>query len=480
MSIRYKAFISYRRNSSVNAYYVLKSIIDNSGYSKDDIFLDEQSIGPEHFDKKIKYAIENSNCIVLLVTKNCFIPRDEEDWFLKEIKTALENKKTIIPVLFDEIKTISDNLPSDIIEGFLNKDEISNLGYFQCVQFSQEYPTESIKKLVSFIEKKEEDKESCFEKIKKWSKRISIMVAFFILFFTLCFGIGFMWGYFTSPTATADVIADNTMIVDKTLLFNYAGLKATYNLETDKIDIDDVNVHKEIPKLERSEILLSSFTFTGIYSITERNLYSLKYLRFLKNGSKPAKIAMVCAGAAICLGSVCGFSEGSYFGKTLKQQESVLALYPKLKNKSSWLPAISNNKLLMLKYKQNLIANTKGYFIMASPIDSGCIAYQKGLIQPCVLLEYNNWNIKNGTFNSLTDEIDKCRKKPKIAAFLNIQDMHIFKCIFPSGTVGMNVKLVDGNYNDLYKTAINKYEEWKLQTLEIYDRPRNHIFPYRP
>lgn len=164
--MRYKAFISYRRNSSVNAYYVLKSIIDNSGYSKDDIFLDEQSIGPEHFDKKIKYAIENSNCIVLLVTKNCFIPKDEEDWFLKEIKTALENKKTIIPVLFDGIKTISDNLPSDIIERFLNKDEISNLGYFQCIQFSQEYPTESIKKLVSFIEKKKKIRNLVLKRLK--------------------------------------------------------------------------------------------------------------------------------------------------------------------------------------------------------------------------------------------------------------------------------------------------------------------------
>ena len=335
--------------------------MDNSGYLKDDIFLDEQSIGPEYFDKKIKYAIENSNCLVLLVTKNCFVAKGEEDWFLKEIKTALENKKTIIPVLFDGIKTISDVLPSGQLEELFKKEEISNLTRFQCVQFSQEYPTESIKKLVSFIEKKEKEKESRFEKIKKWSKCISFIVAFFILFFTLCFGIGFMWGYITSPTATNDVIADNTVIVDKTLLFNYAGLKATYNLETDKIDIEDVDVHKEIPKLGRSEILLSSFTFSGIYSITERNLYSLKYLRFLKNGSKPAKIALVCVGAAMCLGSVCGFSEGSYFGKTLKQQDAVLALYPKLKSKSSWLPAISNNRLLMLIYKKNLIANTKGY-----------------------------------------------------------------------------------------------------------------------
>lgn len=467
--MQYKAFLSYRRNSSVNAFYILKSIIDHSGYLKDDIFLDEQSIGPEYFDRKIKSAIENSNCIVLLVTKDCFVPKGEDDWFFKEIKTALENKKTIIPVLFDEIKTISDILPSDQIEEFFNKEEISNMTRFQCIQFSQKYPAESIKKLVGFIEKKETEKESRFEKIKKWSKRITFIIAFFILFFTLCFGIGFMWGYFTSSTATNDVIAENTMIVDKTLLFNYAGLKATYNLETDKIDIEDVDVHKEIPRLGRSEIFLSSFTFTGIYSITERNLYNLKYLRFLKNGSKPAKIALVCAGAAICLGTICGFSEGCYFGKTLKQQEAVLALYPKLKNKSSWLPVISNNKLLMLQYKQNLVVNTKGYLIIASPIDSICIAYKKGLIQPCVLLEYNNWNIKDGTCNSLTHEIDKCRKKSKTATFLNMQDMHIFKCAFPSGTIGMRVVSIDGNYNDLYKIVINKYEEWKLQTLEIYD-----------
>ena len=92
--MRYKAFISYRRNSSVNAYFVLNSIIDNSGYSKDDIFLDEQNIGPEHFDTKIKSAIENSNCIVLLVTKKCFKPKKGEEEYLYDDKALERYRKT--------------------------------------------------------------------------------------------------------------------------------------------------------------------------------------------------------------------------------------------------------------------------------------------------------------------------------------------------------------------------------------------------
>lgn len=78
----YRAFISYRKASSINADYIRQIIADHSVYSQEEIFLDKHSIGPERFDDKIRKAIEESNCIVLLVTNECFVQKreDEEDW----------------------------------------------------------------------------------------------------------------------------------------------------------------------------------------------------------------------------------------------------------------------------------------------------------------------------------------------------------------------------------------------------------------
>ena len=55
--MKYNAFISYRKTSSVNADWIRQSIAGNSEYSLEDIFLDKHSIGPELFDEKIKKAI---------------------------------------------------------------------------------------------------------------------------------------------------------------------------------------------------------------------------------------------------------------------------------------------------------------------------------------------------------------------------------------------------------------------------------------
>lgn len=84
----YNAFISYRKSSPVNAVWIRQCIVDKSAYSTENIFLDKHSIGPVLFDEKIKKAISESNCIILLVTDGCFKakPKVEEDWYIKEFK----------------------------------------------------------------------------------------------------------------------------------------------------------------------------------------------------------------------------------------------------------------------------------------------------------------------------------------------------------------------------------------------------------
>ena len=90
---KYTAFISYRRTSSVNADFIKKSLIEKGSYDDSDIFLDRHNIGPELYDDKLRNSVIGSNVLIILVTKDCFLKKeDDEDWFLEEIKTAINNK----------------------------------------------------------------------------------------------------------------------------------------------------------------------------------------------------------------------------------------------------------------------------------------------------------------------------------------------------------------------------------------------------
>ena len=218
----YNVFISYRKSSSINADFIRKSIADNSAYSLEDIFLDKHSIGPELFDDKIKSAIASSNCVVLLVTKDCFKAKEhiEEDWFLEEIRTAISLGKKIIPVLFDKIESLSDSSIMIELNKNLNARDIEIIVKSQCVPYSTDFPDASITKLVHFIEEANETR-SVLDKTLRVIKGISIVLVALILFFTMFFGIGVLWGYFTSSIDSDSVLADNTIIKGSILHFEY-------------------------------------------------------------------------------------------------------------------------------------------------------------------------------------------------------------------------------------------------------------------
>lgn len=106
---KYKAFISYRKSHDTSADLVKKVLVEEYGFSHESIFLVKHNIGSEYFDTKLKIAVESSSCFVLIVTKDCFIPKEDgNDWFLEEIQEALDNEITIIPLLFDGIRGLKE------------------------------------------------------------------------------------------------------------------------------------------------------------------------------------------------------------------------------------------------------------------------------------------------------------------------------------------------------------------------------------
>ena len=105
-----------------------------------------------------KSAIASSNCVVLLVTKDCFKAKEhiEEDWFLEEIRTAISLGKKIIPILFDKIESLSDSSIMAELNKNFNARDIEIIVKSQSVPYSTDFPDASITKLVHFIEEANE------------------------------------------------------------------------------------------------------------------------------------------------------------------------------------------------------------------------------------------------------------------------------------------------------------------------------------
>ena len=93
---RYKAFISYRKDHASYADLTKNTLVNGYGFAKEDLFLDKHDIGPEQFNVRIEESIKASSALILIITPNCLLPR-EDDWYLREIKFALKNNVTIIP-----------------------------------------------------------------------------------------------------------------------------------------------------------------------------------------------------------------------------------------------------------------------------------------------------------------------------------------------------------------------------------------------
>ena len=189
---KYSAFISYRKINETSADLVEKSLVEEHGFNKDEIFLDKNKIGPEYFDVKLKKSVINSSCLVLIVTKGCFIPKeDDEDWFIEEIRTALERNINIIPVLFDGIKSLkSEEILVELRKSF-NDSEIERLAKFQAIPYHFELSDATFQKLASYV--RTSDKPTVVESILRCGSVIAILLVVLAVVLASFFGIGYLW-----------------------------------------------------------------------------------------------------------------------------------------------------------------------------------------------------------------------------------------------------------------------------------------------
>lgn len=128
--MKYKAFISYRRSDSTERAQLLKKILKSHGYDNDEIFLDLYTIHEGEFPKHIQNALHNTEYFILLISNESFCRNEVKDFYLDEIKTAMELNLKIIPILFDGIKIEEVRLPK-ALEGLSLKNSISYNAEYQ-------------------------------------------------------------------------------------------------------------------------------------------------------------------------------------------------------------------------------------------------------------------------------------------------------------------------------------------------------------
>lgn len=329
---RYDAFISYRSDHSVNADLIKHTLVDG-GYSKNRIFLDKHNIGPENFDDKIRSSIVRSSVFILVVTKDCFKVNKqvELDWFIEEIKVALDNDIPIIPVLFDNIYTINQEVADG--ELFLSQADIDKLVRRQFIRYANDYDNAAIEKLKQFMS---EYTDRGF-RLSGWVKGIAITIAAALVSYLLLFTVGFVVGYIDDDKFDVQhQTLSNIKISEQSRAIEYqgAGYSVIYHLDTDLIE-------NRIVSQDSLQFKVTAHDLFASLSLTTALVGYFDNVKHLKVGGKYSIFAMV--GGAI--GTIVGYSQGRYFYNQYASYRRKEDVYNFLNNPKSWQPVLE-------KYRQ--------------------------------------------------------------------------------------------------------------------------------
>ena len=295
------------------------------------------------------------------------------------------------------------------------------------------------------------------DKVKNIFKGLGLIVFSIIGAVSLFFGIGFMYGYFSSSNETDSILNDNTVVADNSLLFEFGSLKACYNLENDSIEINTKSVSNYETKISNADLFVSCISFAGSKSFFEKSVSKLKYLRFLKGGSRPAKITKLIITAAVLIGTFTGFSQGCNYGKLISQKVAVGEMFPLLESPETWRSIFENNPKIYWEYPY-IVAK-------ACPINEICHAYKNGIIEEVITIKYNKYKLGDSISN-LQREIDSSKNKIKNCVFFHLSSNDFKPYELPENIVGLEFRYeyaTKEQYNYLQKKFKLLYDEdsWK-------------------
>ncbi|XP_065137080.1 NAD(+) hydrolase SARM1 [Paramisgurnus dabryanus] len=135
-------FISYRRTTGSQLASLLKVHLQLRGFS---VFIDVEKLEAGRFEEKLITSVQRARNFILVLSANaldkCMGDVAMKDWVHKEIVTALNGKKNIVPVIDNFVWPDPATLPEDM----------STILKFNGIKWSHEYQEASIEKILRFL-----------------------------------------------------------------------------------------------------------------------------------------------------------------------------------------------------------------------------------------------------------------------------------------------------------------------------------------
>lgn len=95
-SVKFDIFISYRRNGGEVIARLIYEMLKKRKYN---VFFDHESLSSGEFEDDLVDIIKNCNDYLVIISNDCFkIEEGKGEVFMKEIRCAIDNGKTVIPI----------------------------------------------------------------------------------------------------------------------------------------------------------------------------------------------------------------------------------------------------------------------------------------------------------------------------------------------------------------------------------------------
>ena len=136
-------FISYRRDGGSALAQLIYKHLESRGYR---VFMDVRDLRAGHFDDSLIAKIKQATDVIILITPGSFDRcHEEQDWYRKEIETAIDLDCNVIPL---RVENADLPLPEDLPES------ISSLSRHECVTFNSEYCDAGLDRLSKLLNTK--------------------------------------------------------------------------------------------------------------------------------------------------------------------------------------------------------------------------------------------------------------------------------------------------------------------------------------
>lgn len=319
MDKKYDVFISYRRSDSSERAQLIREILKGKGYDEKRIFLDVHSIHEGEFPDRIKQALSESKAFVLLISNDSFHGESKTiDYYYEEIKQALDLKISFIPILFDNIKIETVDLPKELKE--------KELILKNAISYHPEYKDGFENRLCDFLSEKRRFRDL-------FVIPTAIITIYVIITFLSGLGLYIHDNYFLSRSSQIEIATKAVGVKDGVYYYPLPEGIITYNATNDSLDFIDFG-HTSLPIIN-SQISKEQGFKAGFWTFAVGTIYGIAKVKVKPHGGKQY-IAYIATGVAI----VAGVGMGCVLERMLFPIQFSSRIQKNLKDKDFWKEVI--------------------------------------------------------------------------------------------------------------------------------------------